>query len=86
MIKLDVNLGNTPKIANGCHIMSGNVKTYIRDGFKHRDNGPAEIYPNGKSIWFKMGKKHRDNGPAVEYPNSPELNEYWLEGNRVKKF
>ena len=83
MIGLKVSLGQTPKIANGCHVMSGGVKIYIKNGLKHRDNGPAEIQKD-KEIWFKNGLKHRDNNlPAVEYPKSPELNEYWVEGKKV---
>ena len=86
MLGININLGNTNKIDNGCHTLSGNIKVYIKDGLKHRLNGPAEIHLNsGKKIWFKMGKKHRIGGPAVEYPDKPESNEYWVDGIRSNR-
>ena len=79
-----MSLGNVPRVANGCHVMSGGVKVYIKDGLKHRLNGPAEINTKkGIEIWFREGKKHRIGGPAVIYANHPEFNEYWVDGKKM---
>jgi hypothetical protein len=32
---------------------------------KHREDGPAIIYPNGTQMYYIDGKLHRDDGPAV---------------------
>ena len=34
------------------------------DGYKHRDNAPAVITPDGTKHWYQRGILHRDNGPA----------------------
>lgn len=84
MIGIQVSIGNTPKVDNGCHALSGHVKVYIKNGLKHRLNGPAEIdTKKGVETWFKEGKRHRIGGPAVVYKNKPELNEYWENGVKV---
>jgi hypothetical protein len=31
----------------------------------HRDDGPAEIRPDGTQKWYQHGQLHRDDGPAV---------------------
>ncbi len=35
------------------------------DNQLHRDDGPAEIWPDGTKQWYQHGKHHRDGGPAV---------------------
>jgi hypothetical protein len=34
--------------------VNGTEKWY-RDGLRHRDNGPAAVYPGGRRIWFVDG-------------------------------
>jgi hypothetical protein len=46
----------------------GSKYWYLNDQ-RHREDGPAEEYPNGTKKWFLNGKLHREDGPAVEYPN-----------------
>jgi hypothetical protein len=53
---------------------------YIVDGEKHRQNGPAEIHPNGYEAWYWRGVLHRDKGPAVTYPDGKT--EYWIHGKK----
>lgn len=75
------NVGRVRIMENGRHPTS-NGFVYIRDGVKHRDKGPAEVWRNGYEAWWRMGKKHRKGGPAVTYPNGRE--EYWEEGRLIK--
>lgn len=82
MIPLNITLGRMYKLPNGMHELSKGVKIYVKDGDKHRSNGPAEIHPNGLKIWYKNGVKHRINGPAVIKPDGTE--EYWENGKRIK--
>lgn len=36
-------------------------------GMRHRDDGPAIIWPDGGTVWCLHGHYHRDDGPAIEY-------------------
>ena len=36
-------------------------------GNYHRLNGPAIVFANGDTSWFKHGVPHRDDGPAREW-------------------
>jgi hypothetical protein len=44
----------------------GSKYWYLND-HRHREDGPAEEYPNGTKKWFLNGKLHREDGPAVEW-------------------
>jgi hypothetical protein len=48
------------------------------NGERHREDGPAFIYANGREEWYLHGKRHREDGPAIIYPNGSE--EWWLHG------
>ena len=39
----------------------------------HRLNGPAIIFSNGDTIWYRHGKRHRDDGPAAIYQDEDTL-------------
>lgn len=78
------NVGGIPLLSNGKNILTGNVTVYIFKGMKHRDNGPAEIHPDGYEAWFKRGLRHRKNGPAVINPKD-KIKEYWEEGKFIRK-
>jgi hypothetical protein len=59
-------------------------------GQPHRLDGPASIqYATDGGIyrqkWYVYGHLHRMDGPAIVYETDSELNEYWLNGNRVIK-
>lgn len=51
------------------HVDKGIKEMWIKDGKRHREDGPAIIYTNGTIIWYLNGEKHRIGGPAVEYGN-----------------
>lgn len=73
---------NVPKLPNGRHILAGNIQIYIRDGKKHRENGPAEVHPNGYKAWFKNGLRHRDNLPAIVHPNG--VKDFYINGKFIR--
>ncbi len=39
------------------------------DGCYHRDDGPADIGPDGAQFWYQHGRLHRDDGPAIIWPD-----------------
>ena len=43
----------------GLRYVNGTEKWY-REGKRHRDDGPAAIYPDGRRIWFTEGEKVRE--------------------------
>ena len=47
-------------------------KAWYKDGFLHRKDGPAIIYPDGTQLWFYEGDLHRSDGPAIIYPDGTE--------------
>ena len=57
---------------NGLHINDLGTKCWYKDGFLHRDDGPAITYPDGRQYWYKKGKYHRDDGPAIIYPDGDQ--------------
>lgn len=42
------------------------MRTWWRNGKRHRDDGPAVEWPDGYREWWRDGQRHRDDGPAVE--------------------
>jgi len=36
------------------------TEKWYRKGKRHRDDGPAAIYPDGRHIWFIEGEKVRE--------------------------
>jgi hypothetical protein len=38
---------------------------YYKAGKRHRDDGPAILFPDGEMYYYKDDKKHRDDGPAI---------------------
>jgi hypothetical protein len=50
---------------------NGNKKWYINGKF-HREDGPAEIWPDGSQFWCKNGELHREDGPAAIYIDGGE--------------
>ncbi len=47
---------------------NGNEEWFLNEK-RHREDGPAIIYPSGSKYWFKHGELHRENGPSIEYAN-----------------
>jgi len=59
------------------------TKEWRLNGQLHREDGPAEEYPNGTKKWFLNGKLHRTDGPAVENVDGTK---YWyLNGKRHRE-
>ena len=84
-VPLSVSLGKVPKLPNGRHILSGGVQIYIKDGQKHRENGPAEINTRtGYQAWFLHGVKSRKGAPAVIYPGGGTV-EFWEDGKLLRR-
>ena len=40
----------------------------------HREDGPAVIFKNGHTEWYKEGSLHREDGPAIIRTNGDK---YW---------
>jgi hypothetical protein len=54
---------------------------FIKNGNRHRLDGPAIEWKDGSKFWYKDGKEHREDGPAIEYSNS--VKEWWLSGQQI---
>lgn len=52
--------------------ISHSCQSWIREGKRHRINGPAYIEPYGFRVWYKNGKYHRLDGPAIIHNNGFE--------------
>ena len=59
------------------------IKRYYLDGFLHREDGPAIIYPNGIMEWYNHGSKHRIDGPAIINPFGPD--EWYMNDLRYRE-
>ena len=60
-------------------IDSGGAKIWRNsNGWLHRLDGPAIIYPGGTQLWYCNGELHRTDGPAVEWHCGSK--EWWLNG------
>jgi ABC-type glycerol-3-phosphate transport system substrate-binding protein len=57
-------------------IESPESKLYKKDGYFHREDGPARIYFDGYQEWYFKGKLHNLNGPAIIWQDGTE--EYWI--------
>ena len=64
----------------------GNKEWKNREGERHRLDGPAEEWVNGKKLWCQNDKLHRLDGPAfintnkaMNYVSGNE--QYWIDGN-----
>jgi len=49
--------------------INGNKTWRNKEGQRHRLNGPARIYADGRLEYWENGKLHRDDGPAGIYPD-----------------
>ncbi len=62
------------------HIASNGAVSYWRNGWRHREDGPAIEWSNGTKMWYRSGSLHRDDGPAVVYDLGTK--EWWLHNRR----
>lgn len=58
------------------------TKEWIRDGVRHREDGPAVIMADGTKYWIREGDWHREDGPAIEYPNGERM---WYRKNKLHR-
>jgi len=74
------------------------VKEWLNEeGQKHREDGPASIWPDGDWFWYINGKMHRLTGPASNFcygsiwwingePIEPEEHPFNIFRNQYKLF
>ena len=47
----------------------GNKYWVLKNGVRHRTDGPAAEYADGTKAWWLNDELHRTDGPAVEFAN-----------------
>ena len=52
----------------------------LKDGRRHRTDGPAVDWAHGEKQWYYYGRLHRADGPAIE--NEDGRREWWQNGYR----
>lgn len=65
------NWGEIPCKYTGCVIYqhihpNSNTVEWYKNGFLHREDGPA-FQNEYHKVWWQNGQKHRIDGPAIEY-------------------
>jgi hypothetical protein len=70
---------------NGKHTIPNGSIEYSKNGFLHREDGPAYIMEGEYAAWFIDGLRHREDGPAIEYYDKGELWmwAYYYNGERI---
>lgn len=65
-------------------VVHGDRIEYLRvsDGFRHREDGPAVIWADGRVSWWLNGRLHRQDGPAMIDPNGTWSEVWFLNGLR----
>lgn len=58
-------------------------KEWYRNGERHREDGPAVIWPNGTQYWLRNGEYHREDGPAMIDTKGIKI--YCLNGRTISK-
>jgi hypothetical protein len=53
---------------------------WCESGHRHRKNGPAVVFSEGRAEWWLNGIRHRENGPAVVQADGHKA--WWLNGRR----
>lgn len=49
-----------------CYTDSSGIIRYYTNGYRHREDGPAVIYPKSELLmWYKNDLLHREDGPAI---------------------
>ena len=61
-----------------CKTYPSGTKEWLRNGVRHREEGPAYEEPNGIKEWYIDGKRHRKGGPAAELPDGTKW--WYLDG------
>jgi len=53
------------------------------DGKRHRNNGPAIIYPSGTQVWYRNDKPHRDNNLPASIGSDGD--QYWHQNGKLHR-
>jgi hypothetical protein len=56
---------------------------YYKNGFLHREDGPAVTNTQGYKSWYFEGRLHNLNGPARIWQDGVE--EYWIDNKPTTK-
>ncbi len=60
------------------YIMNDGTQEWWKNGLRHRENGPAILYPDGGEEWWFNGQLHRQDGPAVITADGEKS--WWVHG------
>jgi len=52
-----------------CKIDRDGNKRWLKNGKRHKEDGPAIEWQNGDKSWYIDGLRHRDDGPAIVHAN-----------------
>ena len=63
------------------HTEENGTQYWYKNGMRHREDGPAVIYPDGQQEWYKDGNIHREDGPAFSFGEY----EMWYENDKFVK-
>ncbi len=73
---------------NAPAVIADTLVEWYRFGKNHRTDGPAITrFRDGVAVaelWFVYGKLHRRDGPAIKYHDGSQLDEYWINGIKMK--
>jgi hypothetical protein len=89
LIILNINKLSKNKIIKRIHdqkltvIKLSTRDIYYVEGVKCRIDGPAIIWHNGATMWYKNGKIHREDGPAFLHPSG--IKKWYKNDNLVKE-
>ncbi len=65
-------------------VQYGSTFYYIKGTkLRHREDGPAIEWENGKKEWYRNGLRHRVDGPAVIYINGDKV--WYMHGERHRE-
>jgi hypothetical protein len=65
------------------HVREDGRQEWRLNGWWHREDGPAVIWPDGGRAWYQNGILHREDGPAVICYNGTQ--EWWVEGQQMTR-
>ncbi len=75
--------GNERDLPDGSYTDSYGSVCYIKNGKRHREDGPAVEWDDGDEDWYRNGELHREDGPAVEWADGTK---WWcINGKRHRE-
>jgi hypothetical protein len=66
---------------NGLFIDNFGTKRWYKNDLRHKEDGPAVIYPDGAKFWYFEDKIHRTDGPAIIHSDGHK--EWHLNGKEL---